>query len=137
MYLCDLFTNRFDAIYLVWGTKFLHLGDKISPLGGQNFSSSGTKFLHFGRTKFLRFGDKISPFGSCKNQKNNGLQFCSHCFFDGLFLFWKFDFYLAVCQIVISYPANRFIMTKYSLQFFRKSLFLFFIFNFAFGVYSI
>ena len=40
--------------FSTWGTKFLHLGDKISPvrgqnfstLGGRNFSVLGTKFLH-------------------------------------------------------------------------------------------
>ena len=32
-------------------------------LGGQNFSTWGTKFLHFWRTKFLHLEDEISPFG--------------------------------------------------------------------------
>ena len=48
--------------FSTWGTKFLHLGDKISPLGGQNFSTFGGRNFSIWRTKFLHLEDEISPF---------------------------------------------------------------------------
>ena len=109
------------------GTKYRAWRDKISCLEGQN--------IVLGGTKYRAWGDKIS----CLEGQNIVLKKIQRFLVPlyKLFFIGKCDVDTLLCDLIIFYPFNRFIVVEYLFQFFWKSLFLLFFIDTTLFIHSI
>ena len=130
------------------GTKY-RAWDKISCLEGQNIVLGGTKYrawrdkisclegqnIVLGGTKYRAWGDKIS----CLEGQNIVLKKIQRFLLPlyKLFFIGKCDVDTLLCDLIIFYPFNRFIVVEYLFQFFWKSLFLLFFIDTTLFIHSI